>query len=290
MAVAGGAVFAKVRYPEQFAQFRDKLQGEVLALLGKAPPASSDAATGSDASLTSSGSTSASPAPVPAVEQPKVWAPPAVIPAQADWTWTTAQKTYHKVQILKVEADCVTILDDEGGALVPISALPADVQRQLNYDPAAAALAAAARQRDDAASGAALARERASDPHNYGAATDYQGALAQAKQTGARVLLHFTGSDWCPYCKYLESEVIETGEFQQFVGANYIMMTLDFPHDTALPPDEQKQNNALASKFGVSSFPTLLVIDGDERVLGRISGYGPGMGPGPIIAQLKSFH
>ena len=280
----GGAALAYHIDPVGFMQRVDKLKGQVAALWGQPVPESSEAQQG--ASTTATRTAQDTPA-----AQAKVWAPPAVIPAQPDWTWTTSQGTYHKVRILKVEADCVTILDDEGGALVPISELPSALQQQLNYDPAASAAAAAVRQRDDAVAGAVLARERAAAPGGTAAtAADYPSALAQAKQTGQRVMLHFTGSDWCPYCKYLESEVLETGAFQQFLAGHYIFMTVDFPHANPLPADVQAQNDALQRKFGVSGFPTLLVVDGNERVLGRYVGYNPGSGPGPVIAQLQSYH
>ena len=65
---------------------------------------------------------------------------------------------------------------------------------------------------------------------------------------------------------------------------------VDFPHSTQLPPEVKAQNDALQRKFGISGFPTLLVIDGNEHVLGQMAGYNPGSGPGPVIAQLQSFH
>ena len=38
--------------------------------------------------------------------------------------------------------------------------------------------------------------------------TDYKQALAQAAQEKKRVLLDFTGSDWCPYCVQMDKEVL----------------------------------------------------------------------------------
>ena len=54
-------------------------------------------------------------------------------------------------------------------------------------------------------------------------------------------------------------------------------------------PETKAQNNALQQKFGISGFPTLMVIDGNERVLGQMSGYNPGSGPGPVIARLQAM-
>jgi thioredoxin-related protein len=52
----------------------------------------------------------------------------------------------------------------------------------------------------------------------------------------------------------------------------------------------KRQNQALAQKFGISGFPTLVVIDSSEKVLGSISGYNPGSGPDAVISQLKAFN
>jgi hypothetical protein len=75
-----------------------------------------------------------------------------------DWT-TTDGKTYKGVSVEKVEPDAVTILDDDGGALVPLAKLTPDLQKRFGYDPAKAAAAADARAKADAASNAALQAE-----------------------------------------------------------------------------------------------------------------------------------
>lgn len=84
-------------------------------------------------------SESASTVPNPPLPLIKTWAPPAVMPAQFNWTWTTSDgKTYQNVVVNKIEADTVSITHSTGVAHVPISLLPPDIQKQLNYDPQAA--------------------------------------------------------------------------------------------------------------------------------------------------------
>jgi hypothetical protein len=87
--------------------------------------------------------------------------PPNPLPAQPNWTWTTRTgRTYNDVVIQKVEADCVTILDRDGGARLIISDLPEDLQKQLNYDERLAAEASARRGDDDQASASYMEQER----------------------------------------------------------------------------------------------------------------------------------
>jgi hypothetical protein len=65
-----------------------------------------------------------------------------------DWT-TISGKVYKDVKVVKVEADAVTILDQDGGALVPLMLLPEALQKKFNYDPEKARLAGEARLKAD---------------------------------------------------------------------------------------------------------------------------------------------
>lgn len=119
--------------------------------------------------------------------------------------------------------------------------------------------------------------------------TDYNAALAQAKKDKKLVLLDFTGSDWCGYCKLLDKEVFAAPEFQHFADANYELVTVDFPHQKELSAQLKEQNDSLGKKFGIDGFPTLIVLDADGKELGRETGYNPGSGPSAVIDKLKSF-
>ena len=120
--------------------------------------------------------------------------------------------------------------------------------------------------------------------------TDYKAALVQAKAQNKMVLLDFTGSDWCGYCKLLHEQVLTQPAFKDFANQNYILVTVDFPHQTQLPDDLKQQNDALAQQFDVHGYPTLVVLNADGKELGREVGYTPGSGPDAVIAKLKSFN
>ena len=82
-----------------------------------------------------------------------------LLPVRAeDWT-TKDGKTYESVTVVKLEADEVSILDKDGGARVPLSNLPGDLQKRFNYDPAKAKIAAEARAKKDAVNASALQEE-----------------------------------------------------------------------------------------------------------------------------------
>jgi thioredoxin-related protein len=120
--------------------------------------------------------------------------------------------------------------------------------------------------------------------------TDYKAALVQAKAQKKLVLLDFTGSDWCGYCKLLDKEVFTQQSFKDFADKNYIQVTVDFPQQKQLPDDVKQQNDALGNQFKIDGYPTLIVLDADGKELGRQVGYDPGSGPDAVIAKLKSFN
>ncbi|WP_369047738.1 thioredoxin family protein [Tenacibaculum sp. UWU-22] len=97
----------------------------------------------------------------------------------------------------------------------------------------------------------------------------YNDALKKAKQENKPLLIYFTGSDWCGPCKSLDKNLFETEKFKDYSDKNLILYMADTPRNTDLIDKKtQKVNDKLADKFGQSKFPTLLMVDGDEKELG----------------------
>jgi thioredoxin-related protein len=104
--------------------------------------------------------------------------------------------------------------------------------------------------------------------------TDLTKAQATAKQEKKLVLMDFTGSDWCPPCKMLHKNVLTSKEFGAFAKDNLVLVLVDFPHQKQLPAEQKKANDALAKKYGVQAFPTVIVLDGEGKELNKQEGYG----------------
>lgn len=117
--------------------------------------------------------------------------------------------------------------------------------------------------------------------------TDYPAALKQARQQKTKILLFFTGSDWCGWCKRLDAEVLTTSKFKSYAGKNLILVKLDFPQGIPQSTSLKAQNQSLAQHHKVTGFPTIVVVDGAGKTLGRLS-YQPG-GPGPFIDALEKL-
>jgi len=119
--------------------------------------------------------------------------------------------------------------------------------------------------------------------------TDLDEAKAVAAKENKPLLVDFTGSDWCGYCIKLHAEVFDKHEFEAF-AKNYVLVELDFPNKKPQPPEEKAKNKATQAKFGVSGFPTVLLLDAKTgEAYGRQSGYGPGSGPKAYIEKLSAF-
>jgi thioredoxin-related protein len=116
--------------------------------------------------------------------------------------------------------------------------------------------------------------------------TDFSAAKQQAAGENKKLLLDFTGSDWCGYCKLLDAEVLKTTVFRDF-AKDYVLVRIDFPRSTELPPALKQQNDALAQQFQVGGFPTLIALNSSGSEITRQTGYQPGSGPQAYLAQFK---
>jgi len=115
--------------------------------------------------------------------------------------------------------------------------------------------------------------------------TDAEAAQAKAKQENKFVMLDFTGSDWCGWCKKLKREVFDTPEFVQFAQTKLVLVEVDFPHAQTLALLQQRANAKLQSTYRVTGYPTLVVLDPTGREVARL-GYVSG-GPSAFISRFE---
>lgn len=118
--------------------------------------------------------------------------------------------------------------------------------------------------------------------------TDFPKALEQARAGGKTVLLDFTGSDWCPWCIKFDREVLETAQFAAYARNKLELVRVDFPRNKPQSEALKQANKALATKYHVTGFPTLVLVNDAGHELGRQVGYAPG-GPSDFIAKLQKY-
>ena len=112
-------------------------------------------------------------------------------------------------------------------------------------------------------------------------------AQAKAKAENKMILVDFTGSDWCGWCKKLKAEVFDQPEFIEFAKAHLVLVEIDFPRHKQLNPIQKTQNSVLAGMYHVQSYPTVVLLDGQNEQLGEL-GYLPG-GPSVFIRELEKI-
>lgn len=107
--------------------------------------------------------------------------------------------------------------------------------------------------------------------------TNYNQAVQEAQKTRLPLLLFFTGSDWCGWCKKLQSEVFASPDFAQAAGRSFIFVDVDFPMNQKLPAELAQQNAQLKQKYGITGYPTVVILDSNQNFVAE-TGYRPGGG------------
>lgn len=111
--------------------------------------------------------------------------------------------------------------------------------------------------------------------------------IEAAKGEGKKILLFFTGSDWCGWCQKLNSEVFLQKEFARFADYHVVLVRIDFPKRKYQSDEVKNYNRKLAEIFDVNGYPTVFLLNKSGKILGR-TGYRDG-GPEAYINHLKSF-
>lgn len=87
--------------------------------------------------------------------------------------------------------------------------------------------------------------------------TDLDTALEESRRTGKPVLADFS-ADWCPPCIAMKHDVWPDDAVEQAVMDGYVPLVVDVDRDVDA-----------SGRYGVRAIPTILVLDGDGRVLRR---------------------
>lgn len=105
--------------------------------------------------------------------------------------------------------------------------------------------------------------------------TDYGKALAKAKAENKRVLLDFSGSDWCGPCIQMRKQVFSQPKFRAYADKNLVLVEIDYPQRKKQSAALKKQNEKLSSQYGIDAkgFPTVVVLDSAGKVVREFTGY-----------------
>ncbi len=112
--------------------------------------------------------------------------------------------------------------------------------------------------------------------------TDFEQAQHDAQAQSKPMFVYFTGSDWCPWCKKMDAQILSTPEFQQALSDKLIFVKVDFPRNTKLDPALETQNKRLSKTYEIQGFPTAILLDPNGK---RIEKLGFENGGGAAYAK-----
>ena len=75
--------------------------------------------------------------------------------------------------------------------------------------------------------------------------TDFRASQATAKAQNKVLLVAFTGSDWCPWCKKINAEIFEKEAFLTAAHKRFILVNIDFPHKKNSPTNSSSRTRSL---------------------------------------------
>jgi len=101
---------------------------------------------------------------------------------------------------------------------------------------------------------------------------DLDAAVAKASEKQLPILMNFTGSDWCGWCKLMQKQVFSQKEWSDYATGHLLLVWIDSPKDPSLVPARFVQRNEeLARKYEIRGPPTYIILDDDGKtVLGQL--------------------
>jgi len=115
---------------------------------------------------------------------------------------------------------------------------------------------------------------------------DPEKAFQEARQSGKKVLVIFSGSDWCLPCIRLEKDILADSTFRQFVREHLIMVEADFPQRKKIPSPLKAQYESLADRFDPEgAFPKIVLLTADRALVGVLS--YTGQSPTAFIEEVQ---
>jgi len=103
--------------------------------------------------------------------------------------------------------------------------------------------------------------------------TNFEEAKKEALVQNKKILLVFSGSDWCGPCIKLDKNVWQSEEFKSYASTNYVLVRADFPKKKTnqLALEVKNQNLLLAEKYNKEGFfPLVVLLNSSDKVLGKM--------------------
>ena len=102
--------------------------------------------------------------------------------------------------------------------------------------------------------------------------TNFEEAKKAATDRHLPIFAYFSKSDTSKECMRFDATVLQKPEFQNLASSSLVLFRLDLPRDRqSLPEEIKKRNDALIRKYGISSYPTVLLLNSKGQVITTIN-------------------
>jgi YHS domain-containing protein/thiol-disulfide isomerase/thioredoxin len=92
--------------------------------------------------------------------------------------------------------------------------------------------------------------------------TDFAAAEAEAKSLNCPLVVQFHAPKWCPPCRQMEREVLDTAAVLKALDAGFVAVKVDID-----------KNPNISARFKIDQVPTALILSPEGKVLYRNEGY-----------------
>lgn len=112
---------------------------------------------------------------------------------------------------------------------------------------------------------------------NFGFAQEWQENFDEAKKIASeqdkKIIIVFSGSDWCAPCIKLDKNIWQSEAFKKEANEEWVLVKANFPRKKAneLSKEQTEHNRKLAEKYNIEgSFPLVVILDKSGKVLGKM--------------------
>lgn len=105
---------------------------------------------------------------------------------------------------------------------------------------------------------------------SFAQTSSFDALKKQASLEDKKVMLYFSGSDWCGPCIKFKKIYLEDSTFISFANDSLLVFNADFPRKKAkqLSAEKTKENEMLAEKFNPNgAFPYIILMDSEGNVI-----------------------
>lgn len=104
--------------------------------------------------------------------------------------------------------------------------------------------------------------------------TNFEQAKTVAKQEKKPILMYFTGSDWCGYCRLLKKDFFESEKFKE-AADKVVLVMVDIPRrEDIISKKQRKANMKLVKRYNKKkSFPLVVGFNKRGKRVSSIASY-----------------